>query len=165
MTIPGTVHPGLMHYHKMNEILYPGTLRNHRGTLGAAANPPVFTDTSGNPITSIPCGGSFGFDVPGSGLTQIWLRQYKDGVKGYDGPFTIPMAAYASTCPADVGKYQNMVYDITTGVLLGQANFQVLPATGGAATGITSIFAGMSTTTMLLLAGGALLLLGGKKKR
>jgi hypothetical protein len=130
-----------------------------RGTLGAAGNPPVFLDVSGNPISSIVCGGSYTFDVPGATGGQIWLTMSKDGNKVYDALFPVPMPSYASSCANDVGTYVAMAYDPSTGTLLGQTTFTILPASGVSAQGVLHWLSSLSTPAKIGLGIGALLLL------
>lgn len=158
---------------KLFEMIQPGlSPLPPRGTLGQATHNPVFYDTNGNPITAIVCGGSFTFDVPGSGLSQIWLTIIKDGTKTFDGLFSIPMSTYVSTCSNDVGNYQHLAYDPSSGMLLGQTSFAILPA-GSAppppgtttTSGLLAWLENMSTAEKIGLAAGAFLLLKGRKKR
>src|SRR5215831_21286643 len=82
---------------------------------------------NGDPISSIVCGGSFVFNVPGSGLNQIWLTVYKNGAKTFDGLFAIPHS-YATNCANDVGYYQMTASDPSSGAVLGQATMLIVPA-------------------------------------
>jgi hypothetical protein len=169
----GTVVP---FQQKFYEMISPSlTPRPPRGTLGQAnTGGPVYLDVNGNPITAIACGGSFTFDVPGSGLSQVWLTIYKNGSKGFDGLFSIPMTSYVTTCDSDVGQYQAIAYDPASGIVLGQTSMNILPAgsvvpggpppPGGVPGGITSWLSRLTTTEKLIIAGGALLLFVRRKR-
>ena len=137
-----------------------------RGTLGQGnTSGPSYFDVNGNPITSIVCGGSFTFDVPGSGLSQVWLTILKNGTKTFDGLFGIPMPTYITTCANDVGNYQLIAYDPNSGIVLGQTTMNILPATGTVpSSGIASWLANMSTAEKLGLAAGVAFLLLRRKK-
>lgn len=139
-----------------------------RGTMGAAATPPVFFDANGNVITGIDCGQPYTFDVPGSGLSQIWLTEYKNGQKTYDNVFSLPMPSYVSSCENDIGTYQVIAYDLDSGLVLGQTTFTIYPAgTTVPASGSTSITSSLSNfwnnlstiEKVLLVGGGAFLLM------
>lgn len=93
----------------------------------SAANKPVFRNFSGQVITSIQCGNSVVFDVPGQ--TMIWLTRQKNGVQDFNGPYAVPAPPYILNCVDDVGSYVLTAYalnpDNTQGVLLGSTNFTV----------------------------------------
>jgi len=156
---------GLRDYQQLAEMTGPSlSPEPPTGTLGAAPTNPVFYDVNGNQITCVVCGDSFTFDVPGSGLSQIWLTVMKNGTKTFDGLFSIPMATYQSTCANDVGQYQHLAYDPNTGILLGQTSFAILAAgqscgpgsvTGGGPTGgILQTLENLSTPAKIGLAAG-----------
>lgn len=155
---------------RMYEMIGPSlSPKPPRGTMGQAnTGGPVYLDTNGNPITSIQCGGSYTFDVPGSGLTQIWLTLFKNGTKTYDGLFPVPMPSYVTTCENDIGQYQAVAYDPTSGISLGQTTMTITAAgttpgsTGG---GILSTLSNLSTTAKFALAAGAYFLLVKGKRR
>lgn len=136
-----------------------------KGTLGQAnTRQPTYLDVNGKPITSIPCGGSFTFDVPGSGLNQIWLTIYKDGTKTYDALYSIPMPGYVTSCESDVGTYQVAAYDPQSGISLGQTSMIITPAGGGVPSpspigNITSWFSNLSSGMKLALAAAGIFLL------
>jgi hypothetical protein len=139
------------------------------GTLGQAnTRSPTYFDVNGKPITSIQCGGAFTFDVPGSGLNQIWLTIYKDGTKTYDALFSIPMPTYVTTCEADIGNYQVIAYDPASGIVLGQTSMVITSASGmpspSSGGGIVSWLSNLSTPAKLALAGGAFFLVRKKKQ-
>jgi hypothetical protein len=133
--------------------------------LGAGSGP-TYLDVNGKPITSIVCGQPFTFDVPGSGLSQVWLTIYKDGTKTYDALFSIPMPSYVTSCESDVGNYQVIAYDPSSGIVLGQTQMAILaagsatpgggpPAPVPAPTGIGAWFSNLSTGAKLGIAAGA----------
>lgn len=90
---------------------------------------PTYRDVNGNEITSITCGNSITFDVPGH--QHVWLSQLKNGQLNFDGPFELPMPAYVLNCGTDVGVYDVAVYALDSngvkGELLGQTQFTVVP--------------------------------------
>lgn len=145
---------GLRDYQKLNEaVMTSMSPQPARGMLGSASAPPVYTDANGNTITSVVCGGVIGFTVPGWEGKQIWLTEYKNGTKSYDGLFGVPMAPYTTICGQDEGTYQDIAYDPVSGVVLGQTTFQILPATGVPAGGGTpggSLLGKFSTTELLI---------------
>jgi hypothetical protein len=156
---------------RMFEMIGPSLSPNPpRGTLGQAnTSGPTYFDVNGKPITSIQCGGAFTFDVPGSGLNQIWLTIYKDGKKTYDALFTIPMPSYVTTCETDIGNYQVIAYDPASGIVLGQTSMVITaaggappPSTGG---GILAWFSNLGTPAKLALVGGGAFLLLRKKRQ
>lgn len=145
-----------------------------RGTLGAAAVNPVFQDVSGNIITSIPCGGTYTFTVPGYEGKNVWLTMWHDGVKGFDGLFPIPMYPYTSNCVSEPGAYQAVVYDPDTDIVIGQTTFSVVPSSGvppvipappNVTSGGPSFLSSLTTTQKALLAAAAALLFLKKKGR
>jgi hypothetical protein len=160
---------GLREYQKVSEMTMPSlSPLPQAGMLGSAPTPPVFYDANGNPITCCVCGDSFTYDVPGSGLSQIWLIILKNGVQTFNNLFSIPMAPYTTSCSNDVGQYQHLAYDPNTGILLGQTTFAILPA--GQSCGPSPIAAAggpsllttlenLSTPAKVALAIGAYLLL------
>ena len=136
-----------------------------RGTLGQAnTSGPTYFDVNGKPINTIQCGGAFTFDVPGSGLTSIWLTIYKNGQKTYDGLYTIPMPSYITSCESDIGQYQVVAYDPASGIALGQTQMAITPAGGGPVPGgggtpapgggILSWFSNLSTGAKVGIAAG-----------
>ena len=167
---------------RMFEMIGPSlTPRPPRGTLGQAnTSGPTYFDVNGKPITSIVCGSAFTFDVPGSGLSQIWLTIYKDGAKTYDALFPIPMPNYVTSCDSDVGHYQVIAYDPSSGIVLGQTQMAILAAGGApsstpttplpalppfAGGGIGAWFSSLSTPAKLaLVAGGVFLFTMGKRQ-
>lgn len=153
---------------QMFEMIGPSlSPRPPRGTMGQAnTSGPTYLDVNGNPITSIVCGSAFTFDVPGSGLNQVWLTIYKDGQKTYDDLFTIPMPSYITSCDLDVGSYQVAAYDPQSGISLGQTAMVITAAGGGGSTGggITSWLSNLSTPAKLAMAIGAGFLLMRKRK-
>ena len=154
---------------KLYEMIQPSlTPRPPRGTMGQGpTSGPSYFDVNGKPITSIACGGSFTFDVPGSGLSQVWLTIYKNGTKTFDGLFSIPMQTYVTTCDNDIGQYQLQVFDPSSGISLGQTSINITAATGPTTPtgGIMAWLQNLTTTEKLALAGaGAFLLLRKKHK-
>lgn len=123
----------LLDYYKVSEMMVPSMApRPPRGTLGAAASNPVFKDPSGAVISSIECGQPYTFDVPG--YTRVWLTMTRDGNQTFNGEFPVPMPSYVSSCATDVGTYNAIVYDLTSGIVLGQSQFVIHPAGSGGVT-------------------------------
>jgi hypothetical protein len=117
----------MLDYYKVSEMMVPSVgPRPPRGTLGAASAQPVFKNAGGSAINSIVCGQPYTFDVPG--YNNVWLTMKKDGKETYDGEFSVPMPSYVASCASDPGTYQAIAYDLDSGIVLGTATFQVLPA-------------------------------------
>jgi hypothetical protein len=150
-------------YYKLAEMMAPQqSPKPARGTMGAAATDPVFKDVNGNPITSIACGGTYTFDVPG--YSQIWLTMLKDGVKTFDQLFSVPMPSYVSSCANDVGTYQVVAYDPVSGMVIGKTNFTVLPSSG-AGQSVSSFFGSLTPIQIGIGAAVLFFMLKGKKRR
>jgi hypothetical protein len=164
---------------RLAEMLLPSKISTGwpaagRTGLGQAQGP-RYTDVNGQPISSIVCGGTYSFDVPGH--NHVYLIQVKNGQEIWRGSFPLPMSKYTSTCANDVGAYVSTVYDLTTGQNLGSASMNVLAADGttspppgappgGPLPGVSPIatwFSNLSSTSILVIAAGILFLMGGKK--
>ena len=149
--------------YKLGEMLLPSqSPAPPRGTLGAAATDPVFKDASGNPISSIVCGGTYSFDVPGR--SQIWLTMLRNGTKVFDSLFNVPITHTAQCGTDEIGQYQVFAYDPPSGMLIGQTTFSILASDGSGGTGTGTGLLDTLKAHPLLIAGVALLLLMGKKK-
>jgi hypothetical protein len=88
---------------------------------------PTFYNMSKQTITTIQCGGSVIFDVPG--YTLVWLERTKNGVQDFAGPYAVPTTPYVMSCSTDVGSYTVTVFAInpdgSKGALLGSTPFTV----------------------------------------
>jgi hypothetical protein len=97
--------------------------------LSTSKGTPVFKNANGAPITTMMCGNTMTFDVPG--YTRVWMSQLKNGVLNFDGPFDLPMPPYIATCSGDVGVYDVAVYELDAnenkGQLIGQTRFTITP--------------------------------------
>lgn len=149
--------------------------------LGAGTVPytPGFFDMHGNPISRIPCGTPYTFQIPGYPQPQIWLDQTFNGKPGYSGALAVPMAPFTSDCSSEVGTYLNTVYtlnpDGSRGQLIGSVDVTIEPgqlAPGVVPTilqhpaaAISGIFASIPLWGWAVLAAGALYVMGGKKRR
>lgn len=102
--------------------------------LGAG---PQYMDTSGRPISAIPCGTPYTFDVPG--YHEVWLDQTHNGQPGYSGTFPVPMAPYTANCAGELGTWLNTVYTVTPqgtrGTFLGSDSLQIVPQQSGGGPG------------------------------
>lgn len=130
----------------------PGGIRGLRAISG-----PQFQDTNGNVISTIACGQSYIFDVPG--YSSVHLVLTKNGLPDFDGGFNVPMAPYLANCMTDPGTYVATAYDQSSGANLGTTTFVVTGATG-----IQQVFAGFTTTELAVGAGLLLFLVMRKKK-
>lgn len=131
----------------------PGGIRGLRAISG-----PQFQDVNGNVISSIACGSSYVFDVPGYSTVHLVLT--KNGLPDFDGGFDVPMAPYQANCMTDPGVYVATAYDPSSGANLGTTTFTVTGATG-----VTSFLSGFTTTELAVGAGLVLFLLMRKKGR
>jgi len=99
--------------------------------MGNMKGIPQFKNMQGQIITSIQCGNSVVFDVPG--YSMVWLTRIKNGVQDFDGLYALPVPPYILNCSDDTGSYTLTAYalnpDNTKGVLIGQTNFTVIPQT------------------------------------
>ncbi len=97
--------------------------------LNMSSGTPTFKNASGQVITSITCGATMTFEVPG--YSRVWLSQLKNGILDYDGPFNVPMPPYITQCSRDVAHYELAVYAIDSnnvkGKLIGQTSFVINP--------------------------------------
>lgn len=85
-----------------------------RKSLGALrAGPASFYNSQGQPISSIPCGQPYTFNVPG--YNQVWLVQTHNGVSQYNGILPVPMAPFTANCSSEPGVYNAMVYTVVNG--------------------------------------------------
>ena len=88
---------------------------------------PTFYNMAKQPISSIKCGASAIFDVPGYSL--VWLDRTKNGVADFSGPYAVPAPPYVMSCSSDVGSYTITVYQLNAdgskGTLLGSTTFTV----------------------------------------
>lgn len=79
---------------------------------------------NGSPVSSVVCGETITFDVPGvrfnnDGQRKIWLYQYRTNlgggfdnlVKTFDGPYDLPMSEYETRCGFDEGLFHNYIYE------------------------------------------------------
>lgn len=93
----------------------------------ATSGKPTFYNMSKQAITTIACGNSIVFDVPGHSM--VWLVGTKNGVQDVNGPYGVPAAPYILNCSTDVGNYVRTAYvlnpDNTPGALLGTTSFTV----------------------------------------
>lgn len=132
--------------------MYQGSLGKYLGQVGT----PEYL-VNGQPVSSIPCGTPFTFDVPGYGPT-IWLTETKNGVKTFDGLFTIPMAPYTSMCNQDEGAYEAAAFTVNNNQpaqLIGTTSVTITPATQPLVAGSNSASGvGMSSSTLMLAAAG-----------
>lgn len=139
---------------------------------------PVFTDTSGKPITSAVCGSIYNMTIPGWEGRSPYILQTKNGAPQFSGTMLMPMGNYASHCNQDEGSYQLQAFDPTSGALIGQTNFTVLPATSAStapsstattgattspATGLPGFFSTLTTAQWLLIAAVGIVLLSKMK--
>jgi len=151
---------------RVNEALRPSLTPTNRRTgdlgrlgLGQVGGPRFF-DASGNTITTIECGQSYAFEVPG--YTNVWLTVMKDGVTTYDSAtqippstYSVPMPPYQSICGTDSGHYEVIVRDPVTGQEIGRATLDI---TGG------GLF-GLSSSTLMVIGGIGLALLVMRKRK
>lgn len=97
---------------------------------GMNSGKPTFYNMSKQVITSIECGNSIIFDVPGHSM--VWLVRTKNGVQDTNGPYAVPIPPYILNCSTDVGTYVIAAYvlnpDNTQGALLGSTTFTVTQA-------------------------------------
>ena len=88
---------------------------------------PTFYNMSKQVISTIACGNSVTFDVPGHSI--VWLVRTKNGVQDTNGPYAVPIPPYVLNCSTDVGSYVLTAYvlnpDNTKGALLGSTTFTV----------------------------------------
>lgn len=88
---------------------------------------PTYYNMQGQIITTIKCGNSITFDVPGNKL--VWLTRAKNGVQDFDGLYAVPIPPYVLSCTTDVGVYDIAAYSInpdhTRGPLIGTTRFTV----------------------------------------
>jgi hypothetical protein len=83
---------------------------------------------NGSPVGTAAYGDTITYNVSGQPPGQIWLEQYVNGVLGYNGPFTIPMAPYTLSAKDQAGTWVSMAYSLIGGAksaLLETATFQV----------------------------------------
>jgi hypothetical protein len=179
---------------RLAEMILPSQLVQrgvrHAGRTGLGApGGPAYMDLNGNPITSVICGGSYTFDVPG--YSAVWLIIQKNGVQVFSAQFPLPMPSYMSSCSDNVGYYLVSAYDLQTGQLIGTTQLTILPASAGTPSpgttppssgppapapipggpapgpfpgpGTTPTILGMSPTTLLIAGAAAFFLLGGRK--
>jgi hypothetical protein len=144
--------------------------------MGQPANVfgPAYLDANGNPLSQIVCGGSYTFDVPGSGLDHVQITVYKNGAIAYQGIEPIPIP-YTTVCNQDEATYQTIAYDPITGANLGQTAIVILPAgstvTGGGTTGtgiaarLQAWFAGLTTAEKAGLAAAVGFILYKRRKK
>ena len=84
--------------------------------VGYSANAaPIFYKVPGFPVSSIICGDTYTFDVPG--YTTVWIKEWKAGNLIYDKQLNVPKALY-SICNSSEGTYILEAY--TTNFLTGQ---------------------------------------------
>lgn len=98
---------------------------------------PQYMDASGRPISAIPCGTPYTFDVPG--YHQVWLDQTHNGQPGYSGLFPVPMSPYTANCDGELGTWLNTVYAVTPqggrGSFIGSDSLQIVPQQSGGGPG------------------------------
>lgn len=91
---------------------------------------PTYYNMQKQVITTIACGNSITFDVPGH--TLVWLTRSKDGNVDFDGLFAVPIPPYVLSCVSDVGIYNVTAYavnpDQSKGLLIGSTMFTVTKA-------------------------------------
>ena len=77
--------------------------------VGYSANAaPIFYKIPGFPTSSITCGDTYTFDVPG--YTTVWLKEWKgSGNLVYNAQYNVP-STYTSVCNKDEGNYSVEVY-------------------------------------------------------
>lgn len=139
---------------RLNEMVRPSRVPvGVRGLGQAAAGAVMFKDLNGNVITQIPCGQAYTFDVPG--YSNVWLVVVKDGVTTFDSSYAVPMPAYTADCGTDPGHYEIVAREIGTGVEIGRATLDILPA--------PSLIPGISNTMLAVGAVGLFLLMRRKK--
>lgn len=135
-------------------------------------------DVNGNPITSAVCGSVYNMTIPGWEGRSPYILQTKNGASQFSGTMPIPMKNYSSVCQQDEGSYQLQAFDPTSGALIGQTNFTVLPATSAStaasstaatgatiapATGAPGFFSTLTTTQWVVLAAVGIVLLSRMK--
>lgn len=98
--------------------------------LSNKSSGPTFYNMSKQVITSIRCGNSIIFDVPGHSM--VWLVRIKNGIQDTNGPYAVPIPPYILNCSTDVGTYNLTAYalnpDNTKGALIGSTTFTVQPS-------------------------------------
>jgi hypothetical protein len=94
---------------------------------GNLSSKPTFFNMSKQAISTIVCGNSIIFDVPGQSM--IWLDGTKNDIQDTSGPYAVPAAPYILNCSSDVGTYVRTAYELnpdgTKGALLGTTTFTV----------------------------------------
>jgi hypothetical protein len=112
-----------------NELLIAGLAIGAWYFLSGNTSGPTYYNMNKQPITTIPCGNSIIFDVPG--YTLVWLTRSKNGTVDFDGLFRVPIPPYILNCANDVGTYNVTAYainsDQTKGALIGSTTFTVTP--------------------------------------
>lgn len=87
---------------------------------------PVYT-VNGQPVSTVKCGDTIGFDVPG--YPHAWVVVAQDGHITFDGPMDLPMPPYTLRCPDDVGFFQVGAYVLTPdgkrGAVIGSTSITV----------------------------------------
>lgn len=100
---------------------------------------PIYYQTKGplkSIIKSVTCGDKYEFDVTGYSGKNVWVQQYKDNKKVFDGFIAVPMSTYTSECNKDEGKYYTVIYNddpnssLTKNLqYIGFTEFTISPAT------------------------------------
>lgn len=123
------------------------------GGGGIAPVQPIWFDTNNNIITSAVCGSIYSMTLPGYEGKTVYVIQTKNGAQQFAGSMAIPMSNYASKCNQDEGYYQLSAYEPTSGNLIGQGSFTVLPAgtasTAASSTGTTGATVPAATPGMV----------------
>ena len=96
----------------------------------------------------------------------MWLVLNKDGQQVYNASLGVPMPLHTAQ-DSEIGTWQAVAYDLTTGALIGSVSFAITAAGSGTGTasGISAWLANLTTTQKALGAGAILLLLTAKKRK
>jgi hypothetical protein len=91
---------------------------------------PTYYNVNKQVITSIKCGNTIIFDVPGHSM--VWLTRSRNGTVDFDGLYAVPIPPYILNCSNDVGTYHVTAYTInpdnSKGALIGSTTFTVTPS-------------------------------------
>ena len=88
----------------------------------------------GSPVSSAKYGDTITYNVPGQPPGQIWLEQYVNGILGYNGPLSIPMAPYTLSSKDQPGTWISNAYSYQggqKGALLEQSTLYITGVAAG----------------------------------